>query len=137
MIKMKALLIEFNSRTGIRAGNISPRDKNLFCFGHQNLSINPAIEIRVIMDNRSTDIYEGIKGVTVLHSNVEIDKAIDNNMIPMYKIDEFITGTDMKERNIKFSDLKGESRKEIAKELKELGIKGITSRKYLKTKDMK
>ena len=80
---MKALLIEFDLKSGKRAGNIQPKeDKNLLCYGWQNLDVNPALEIRIINDNRDLSQYENIKGITILHNNDEINNAIKKYMPP-------------------------------------------------------
>jgi len=91
---MDALLIEFDLKTGRRAGNIDPRDKGLKCYGWQNLDeedINAkgyvwksdipagqrALEIRVVEDGRDLSQYEGVPGVTVLRGNAAINDALD------------------------------------------------------------
>jgi len=140
---MKGLLIEFNLNTGKRAGNINPRDKNLFCYGHQNLDVTPALEIRCIRDNRDLSQYEGIQGVTVLNNDNEIDDAIDEFIVS--EEEDFIIESEtifkihLEQRGINLDDIPGDSVKEILKNLKQQGIKGLKSTKKIhkKTKDIK
>ena len=75
----KALLIEWDPNTGVRAGNINPRDPKLRCNGWQNMDVNPAIELRLVEDDRELSIYGNVNGVTVLQSSEEINAAIDTN----------------------------------------------------------
>ena len=63
---MKALLIEVDFTTGVRAGGIQIKgNHNLMCHGWQNLDSKPGKEIRLVMDG-DTKPYEGMKGVTIL-----------------------------------------------------------------------
>jgi hypothetical protein len=75
----RALLIEWNPNTGERAGNINPRDPKLHCNGWQNMDVEPAVELRLINDDRDLQQYENVDGVTVLTSTDEINDAIDEN----------------------------------------------------------
>ena len=84
-MKHNALLIEFDMRTGKRAGNINPRDTALQCYGWQNLEANPPIEIRIIEDDRDTAQFEGIAGVTVLSTAEEANAAIAKHMPPQFR----------------------------------------------------
>jgi len=141
---MKALLIEFNKNTGKRAGNVSPRDKNLFCFGHQNLESEPAREIRIIRDNRDLTKYKNMEGVTLLNNNKEIDDAIDE-FIEINKPEQFVIVSDVifklhvEQRGIILDDIPGNTVGEILSELKKQGIKGLrsTKKKIVKTKDIR
>ncbi|MCK5431323.1 MAG: hypothetical protein KAJ03_01200 [Gammaproteobacteria bacterium] len=81
----KALLIEFNMRTGKRAGGINPRDPALQCYGWQNLESKPPIEIRVIEDDRDPAQFEGIDGVTVLSTPEEANEAIAKHMPAQFR----------------------------------------------------
>ncbi len=135
---MKALLIEFDLKTGKRAGGINPRDPGLVCHGWQNLDTDPAVEIRLITDNRDITKYEGIDGITVLNNDTEIDDAIDTYIPSNYSIvDQLFIIESMKENNISFSTLKNKDMKTILKELHGKGVAGIIERKPRKTKDIK
>ena len=81
----KALLIEFNTRTGERAGNIDPRDPSLQCYNWQNLDSTPPMEIRVIEDDRDITQFEGIAGVTILSTAEEANAAIAEFMPPQFR----------------------------------------------------
>ena len=120
---MKALLIEFNDRTGARAGNISPKNPNLPCYGWQDLDSVPAKEIRVVIDNNTTP-YEGIKGVTILYYNAEINTEIDKLPTRESIDDPTLFNLDIGQRKIKIKDLEGDT-KQIIKHLGSLGVKGI------------
>lgn len=134
---MQALLIEFNKHTGKRAGNINPRDEGLFCFGHQNLDVTPALEIRIIKDGRILTQYENTPGVTILNDDAAIDAAIDDYIEKEnYGIEnEILFKTHLEQRNIILDDVEGDSMIEVLKNLKIAGIKGIKKHTKLKTKD--
>jgi len=87
---MKALLIEWDPSTGIRAGNINPKDPKLRCNGWQNMDVSPAIELRLVEDDRDLQQYETVNGVTVLQSSTEINAAIDANFPSKMVIDDEI-----------------------------------------------
>jgi len=126
---MKALLIEFNGKTGKRAGNIDPNDPKLQCYGWQNLDVHPAIEIRVIEDDRDVSQYEGIEGVTILSNKTEINTAIDEHIPIRYKIDnEVLFQEHLREKKIKLSKIEGNT-KDVLKELFKQGVKGIVESK--------
>ena len=81
---MKGLLIEFNVTSGVRPGGIEVRtDRGLVCHGWQNLATTPAIEIRVIVDNRDISQYEGIAGIIILGTDDEIQQAIDQHVLAL------------------------------------------------------
>lgn len=129
-MEKRALLIEWEPHTGKRAGGINPKDKNLRCNGWQNMDVTPAIELRLIEDDRDTSRYENINGVTVLHGKIEINNAIDANFQPKISIeDELIYSEHVKEqignKKIKIDKLPDDRTKRL-KELKDIyGIKGI------------
>jgi len=134
---MKALLIEFDMESGRRAGNISPKDKGLKCYGWQDLDSRPAKEIRVIEDDRNTEQYEKMKGVTVLHTDEEIERAIEATVPIKYGIqDELLFKISVEEKKIKLSSLAGKTREDIAKELYKKGVLGISEGKPLKLKEV-
>ncbi|GAH44035.1 unnamed protein product [marine sediment metagenome] len=72
-----ALLIEFDVSTGKRPANIKSNDPGLWCYGWQKLDVEPALEIRLIRDDRDISTYEGVQGVTVLRGDAAINSAID------------------------------------------------------------
>lgn len=127
---MRALLIEWNPNTGDRAGNINPRDPKLQCYGWQNMDVTPAIELRVVEDDRALSQYEEVEGITVLNGKDEINTAIDVNFPSKISIeDELLYSEHFKEqigdKKIKISNLPVD-RDERLRELKEKHhIKGI------------
>lgn len=131
---MKALLIEFDLRTGIRAGNVSPRDPNLPCRGWQDLESVPAREIRVIKDGRDVKQYQNVLGITILSGKIEINAAIDSLNLERYTIKEpELFRLHMEQKNINLDDYVGWEEKAIKKDLFEkkkiLGIRKHTPRK--------
>lgn len=127
---MKALLIEFDLRTGKRAGNINPRDPALPCHGWQNLNSSPALEIRVVTDERDLSKYRGTKGVTVLDGKDEINAAIQANVPPRYMIfDMQLLIEHAKTKGIPFDSLAGKSGKEIAAYAFKNGLAGVKESK--------
>lgn len=134
---MRALLIEWTPNTGERAGGVDPRDPKLQCHGWQNMDVTPAIELRVVEDDRDLSQYEGVEGVTVLNGRDEINTAIDANFPPKISIeDELLYSEHFKEqigdKKIKITDLP-DNREERLKELKEKHhIKGIKETEPLK-----
>ena len=126
---MKGLLIEFDVNTGRRSGSISPQDPGLRCHGWQNLNVTPQIEIRVIYDERDVSQYEGVTGVIVLKSKVEINEAIDKHIPTVYSIgSEALFREHMGQKKIKLDLIKGDTQ-EILKELHGRGIKGVVERR--------
>lgn len=125
---MKALLIEWDPNTGIRAGNINPRDSKLRCNGWQNMDISPAVELRLVEDNRDMSQYNNISGITVLLSSNEINAAIDANFPSKMVIDdEIIYAAHIKKiaSEINFSSMPNDKTQRL-KYLKEThDIKGI------------
>lgn len=128
MTLIKALLIEWNPHTGKRAGDINPRDQKLRCNGWQNMGINPAIELRLVEDDRNLSVYENMDGVTLLIGANDINKAIVENFPPKLKIvDELIYTEHLKSKRsaIDIGAL-SDNREERLKALKEIhNIKGI------------
>ena len=79
-----ALMIEWNIHTGKRAGNIDPNDPALQCYGWQVWDKEPALELRIVEDDRDISQYQNIKGVTIIQGIQEINKCIKNNFPPRY-----------------------------------------------------
>jgi len=125
---MKALLIEWDGPTGIRAGNINARDPKLQCHGWQILDTAPCKEIRVILDERDVSRYEGVDGVTVLHNDKEIEAAIAALPVRYSVTDETLMRIDIEQRNIILADIPGDA-KDVYKALKQQGVKGVVERK--------
>lgn len=129
---MKALLIEFDVNTGIRAGNIDPNDPKLQCYGWQSLDVTPQIEIRIIEDDRDVSQYQGIIGVSILKNKSKINKAIDDHILVKYGVaDEVLFIEHLRQREINLDDIPGK-RQDALKHLFDIGIKGIAERKPLK-----
>jgi len=132
---MRALLIEWNPKTGKRAGDINPRDPKLQCYGWQNSDIDPAIEIRVVEDDRDLSNLKGVKGVTILGSKKAINDAINSYIPPKYGIhSEYLMREHMKEKNIPLESFVGMNMGEVAKKAHELGLIGVAERKPEKVK---
>jgi hypothetical protein len=104
---MKAILIEWDQNTGKRAGNVDPRDKNMFCRGWQNMDVTPAVELREILDGRDTSQYDGVKGITVLEGSDAINDAIELNFPSKFVIDEGIEGNAQDQRDFREKGCKG------------------------------
>ena len=87
----RALLIEWEGRTGKRAGNINMKDPKLQCYGWQNMDVTPMLELRIVEDDRDLSHLEGVEGVTIIEGKTAINQAIDDNFPPVYHLsDEFI-----------------------------------------------
>lgn len=74
---MKALKLNFDPLTGIRAGNVNPRDPNLHCGqGWQNLQSRQ--EIRLILNEDLIDLaaLENTDGVDILDGDEAIAQAV-------------------------------------------------------------
>lgn len=127
---MRALLIEFDLRSGKRAGNISPKDHNLPCHGWQDLEREPAIEIRLVEDDRDLSVYEGVAGIVVLEGKDAINEAIQANIPSRYAIkDKELLVAHLKEKGVSLDTLAGKTLDKEAKELFAEGLAGITERK--------
>lgn len=85
-----ALLIKWDPFTGKRAGNIDPRAPGLLCNGWQNMDTTPAIELKIIDDNRDPEQYAKVQGIKILHGKTEINAAIVENFPTEYIITDEI-----------------------------------------------
>jgi len=122
----RALLIEFNSSTGDRAGGISPRDPKLRCYGWQNLESEPNKEIRLVEDDRDLSRYEGIPGGTILSGETEINQAIDTIVPERYSVqDKDLFLEHLRQKDIALDDYSGQSQQDILCALYERGVVGI------------
>jgi len=68
-----ALKIKVDFESGKRAGDIDPRDPNLFALAQ---NIEDGYEIRLILDDRDISTYQGVEGVEVIEGVENIDNAI-------------------------------------------------------------
>ena len=126
----RALLIEWNPTTGERAGHINPNDPKLQCYGWQNMDVVPAVELRIVEDNRDLSQYEGIPGVTILEGKDAINTAIDNIVPDKYSIeDELIYEEHVKQEignnKIIISELPDDKMERLKKFKNDFKIKGI------------
>jgi len=123
---MRALLIEWNPESGHRAGGINPRDPKLQCHGWQNMDVSPALEIRIVEDNRDLSMYKNSLGITILDGKEVINQAIQDNFPPKYQItDMFLLREHLKEKSIPLDAFVGESQSEMAKECYDKGLIGV------------
>lgn len=81
----RALLIEWDPITGKRAGDINPRDPKLQCYGWQNWDREPALELRLVEDDRDLSQYKNVKGVTIIEGVEAINEVIDKHFPPRYE----------------------------------------------------
>jgi hypothetical protein len=133
---MKALLIEWDPNTGKRAGNINPKDRYLQCNGWQNMETIPAIELRIIKDDRDISQFKNIKGITVLEGRDAINESIDTNFKIRYCIDDDVIYSEHLKNKLNKKEIDIEilpdEREERLKTLKKMGVKGIREIKPLK-----
>jgi len=156
MEEVIGLLIEFDTATGRRAGDINPKDIGLRCYGWQNLyeedvtakgytwesDIPPgrrALEIRIIVDGRDVSPYEGIPGVTILRGATEINTTLDKYFVqyrysPPTIIGEAVLFVEaLKEKGIAISELDLSTPLKAQETLKRLfEVEGIRVIKKLK-----
>lgn len=128
----RALLIAWDPSTGERAGNINPRDPKLQCNGWQNMDVTPAIELRLVNDDRDLSIYDEIPGVTALTGTDTINETITANFPPKLKVeDELIYSEHFKSKRGKIDiDTLPDDITERLKVLKSVhGVKGIRETK--------
>ena len=127
---MKALLIEFDGLTGVRAGNIDPRDRKLPCRGWQNLDFTPAIEIRLVEDDRDLEQYKDVEGITVLEGKDEINQAIKDNIPVKHSVSDMSLMIEhAKEKRISLDLFVGKSMNDIAKIAIEKNLAGVVEGK--------
>ncbi|MBA7622250.1 hypothetical protein ES703_29624 [subsurface metagenome] len=127
---MRGLLIEFDLRTGERAGGINPRDNKLQCYGWQNLESKPALEIRVVEDDRDLSQYNGVPGVTILEDKAAINAAIQAHIPNRYSIlDMTLVLAHVKEKGLSLDQFVGKNLNDIATWAFQNGISGVTESK--------
>jgi len=77
---MRALLIDVDFRTGVRAGGIDPKDPGLRCWtGWQKWDDETGLgqEMRLVLDDeRPLAALKGVPGVTILNLEHKIDEAL-------------------------------------------------------------
>ena len=126
---MKALLIQVDFTSGDRAGGINPRDPGLR--GNplwQDLEGKPGKEIRLIMDQRETKPYEGVKGVTVLDGTEAINQAIVEHFPPKaVVVDMTLLLAHAKEKGLALDAFAGKSMPEVAAVAIKEGLAGATT----------
>lgn len=133
----KALLIEFDLKTGKRAGNINPKDPKLVCHGWQDLESEPAKEVRLVLDDRDLSIYKGVLGVTVLDNPGQINQAIRDNIPARFNIQqETLMLEHLRQKNISLDDYQGWDAQAILKDLHGKGIVGIRKREPVQVKEI-
>ena len=133
---VRALLIEWDPSTGERAGNINPKETALRCNGWQNMDVIPAIELRLVEDDRDLSKYNDVDGVTILLGADTINAAIDDHFPSKYVVEDDLLYTEHFKQNlgkgINIRELP-DDRAERLKVLKNThGIKGIMERKPMK-----
>lgn len=122
----RALLIEFDPYTGKRAGDISSRDPGLFCRGWQKLDSVPALEIRLIRDDRDVSQYTSIPGVTLLEGRLVINAAIDDLNLERYSIDnEVLFRMNVEQKGIDLSAYNGLNSNDVLKDLHSKKVLGL------------
>ena len=127
---MKALLIEVDFSTGIRAGGIQTKNNsNLMCHGWQDLDSTPGLEIRIVMDG-DTKPYEGIQGITILDGETAINEAITANIPTKYAVkDKELLLAHLKEKGVSLDTFAGKSLQDGAEELYAQGLAGVVERR--------
>ncbi len=122
----RALLIEWNASTGQRPGNITSKDPGLRCYGWQKLDVFPALEIRMIGDNRDLAQYENLPGVTILEGEAAIDAAIDALDLERYSIDsEELFRMSVTQKSIDLTEFEGMKTYAVLKELHKRKVLGV------------
>ncbi len=88
MAELRALLLEWDPSTGKRAGGINNKEVALRCKGWQNMDVKPALELRLVEDDRDLTVapYANTNGVTVLIGKDEINQAITMHFPSRYEI---------------------------------------------------
>jgi hypothetical protein len=126
---MRGLMIEFDLTTGKRAGDINNKDPNLLCHGWQDLSRDPALEIRLVEDDRDLSSLVGVPGVTILEDRDAINAAITANIPIRYVVkDKELLLAHLKDRGISLDTLSGMTLDMAAKDLYDAGLGGIVKR---------
>ena len=122
----KALMIEFDLSTGKRPGNITAIDPHLRCYGWQKLDVVPALEIRIITDDRDTAQYNDLEGVTLLEGSKAINDAIDGLDLEKYVIDdETLFKISFDEKKVKTDAYEGWKTKDVLKDLYHKKVLGL------------
>lgn len=129
----RALLIEFDVSTGKRPADIKSNDPGLWCYGWQKLDVVPALEIRMIQDDRDVAQYEDVPGVTILEGETAIDIAIDTLELERYGVDnELLFRMSVEQKGIDLNAYKGWKSADVLKDLhgkKVLGMRRVSPKK--------
>lgn len=129
------ILVEWDGRTGQRAGAVNPRDPNLPCRPDwQNMDVTPHLEIRILKNEKDLPKYQNTPGITILMGEEAINDALDEYFPPKLIIsDEFLFQQHVKQKLQKgdldldkFSD--GINMEGNLPYLKKQGIKGISEK---------
>lgn len=125
MVK-KALLIEFDVSTGKRPGNITAIDPHLRCHGWQKLDVVPALEIRIITDDRDIAQYDDLEGVTLLEGSTAINDAIDGLELEKHFIeDETLFKISFDKKKVNTDAYDGWKTKDVLKDLYHKKVLGV------------
>lgn len=124
---IKALLINFNKKTGVRSGGVNPKNRNLPC-GSLWQNMEKGQEIRLVL-NGDTKPYENKTGVEILLGEEAIKQAVSNLRQPeeVYTIsNEAILNNSVAGLNIDYTELpQTATAQEELKFLYEKGARGI------------
>ena len=124
---MRALVIEWEPHSGKRAAGINPKDPKLQCHGWQCMESDPAIEIRLVEDDRDLSIYESCDDVQILEGKETINAAIEKYILPKYHlVDMGLLLAAMKEHNCSCDEVCNMTIPEIAKWAYEHKLAGAT-----------
>jgi len=102
------------------------------------MDVEPAIELRLVEDDRDLSVYEGVKGVTVLEGVAAINAAIDEQFKPRLSVDDELMFREHIRMKLKAKDIDAlpDDRDERLRVLKDKHkIKGIREFKPVKVKD--
>lgn len=81
---MKALLIEVDWETGVRAGGFKAKNNNEWMVPWTRDTVGPngvGVEVRVPLDDALVDSWRDIDGIQVLETDQAIDQAIQQHII--------------------------------------------------------
>lgn len=102
------------------------------------MDVEPALELRLVEDDRDLSVYENVAGVTVLEGAAAINAAIDEHFKPRLSVDDeriFLEHVRMK-LNAKDMDTLPDDANERLRALKDKHkIKGIREHKPVKVED--
>lgn len=124
---IKALLIDFNKKTGVRSGGVNPKSRNLPC-GSLWQNMEKGKEIRLVL-NGDIKPYENKPGVQILLGEEAIKEAVANLREPeeSYSVNsEALLSASLAQLTIDYSELpQTATRQEELAFLYEKGARGI------------